>query len=531
MLTEVNCASFDAMETHILQIESSFTRGFAGLQLIGNTTEVCRDGKERARAALENLNIFIPARRLVVSMTPADFRKDGNQFDLPFAISLALLIKPETPVINPQRWLFASELGLSGELKPVRGVVSFAIEAVRKGLEGIIVSRANLQELATLRKLASSDFNKLRIHGFQALPDVLNWVFTGDLSNASDLDSYREDAVAPATEASLLTFDDMILSEEMASVALVLATGLHSLLLRGTPGSGKSMFAARLASIFPTMTKSEHLEILRIQSAFSAKISPQLLAGRPPFRSPHHQATPPAILGNQDSPGELSLAHGGILFLDELPEFRHDLLESLREPLETGEVRISRARRKMTWKAKTVLVAACNNCPCGWFGSTRMLCSCPMAKLLAYRQKLSGPILDRIDIHFAVREPSDDAAHLFLRLASGPNEKNKTLRLAEQVAEARAFSLHRNKKYGVEFNRDLASAHLVEASGLCDKQFRTLINRCFPKHQSNRANAKTIRVARTLADLAMSEAIREEDFVQACRWQAVNVARAVGETA
>lgn len=525
--TEVKSAVTDAMSTQLMHIEGGFTKGFAGLQLIGNASEICRDGKERARAALETLNISIPAKRLILSLTPAELKKDGSHFDLPFAVSLALLCTGTTPKFNPARWLFAAELGLNGELRPVRGIVSFAIAAVAEGLEGVVVAAENLPELSALGELDLEGLDRLKIFGFESLAEVLSWLFEG-CTDAIQTISRVLLTQQDTTPELLPSFDDMVLNHEQERLIVTVASGLHSLLLRGSPGTGKSMLAARLPSIFPVMKKQEHLEALRIQSAYSERIPTSLLHGHPPFRHPHHQASTAAIIGAHDRPGELSLAHGGILFLDELAEFRRDLIEALREPLETGEVRLSRSQKKLIWKSRICLIAASNNCPCGWFGSKRKKCSCSYAKLKSYQQKLSGPILDRIDIHYNMPEPKSRSSALFVQL-NDSSQKQRTARLANQVTQAREFAKTRNQRFGIEFNRDLEAKDLVAASGLDSATFSDLINTAIKKSTSNRSMIRMLRVARTLADMDQSETIRAEDLHQAWSWQAEPAAAARGE--
>lgn len=518
--TLVHSAVADAMDTCLMRIECGFTRGFAGLQLIGNTSEVCRDGKERARAALEDLGLFIPAQRLVVSLTPADVKKDGSHLDLPVAVSIALLLLPTEPAIDPSRWLFAAELGLKGELRPVRGVVSFAVAAMAKRMSGMVVAMENLEELGVVKALGRQD-PPLHILGFSTLKEVLAWMGTGSLMHATLAGTAPIAAVAEGPN-----FDDMVLTPELETAALVIGAGQHSLLLRGTPGTGKSMFAARLASILPPLERDEHIEAMRIHSAVAERLARGLLGGRPPFRAPHHQASAAAVLGGGEQPGELALAHGGVLFLDELPEFRRDLIEALREPLETGEIRVSRTRRKLTWKARIILLAACNNCPCGWAGSARRTCHCSSQRQIQYNQRLSGPILDRIDLHINVPEPVERSGDL---LAALRHAVSKTEGMRVRVAAAREFGRARNRTFGVTCNRDLEPKHLAAASGLSESAFAALVNRHVPGSASRRAAVRSLRVARTVADLAASDVIRDEDLKRAWGWQAEPAALARGE--
>lgn len=516
--TLVHSAVADAMETRIMRIECGFTRGFAGLTLIGNPTEVCRDGKERAKAALESLGVDIPARRLVVSMTPAEVRKDGSHLDLPVAISVYLLLAKAPPRVEPSEWLFAAELGLKGELRPVRGVVSFAVAAMAQGLKGVVVAADNLAELAVVVRESQEP---LQVLTFPTLKEVLSWLVTGLGANIEVMAPKP-----PAREEDGPTFDDMVLSEELACIATVVAAGRHSLLLRGTPGTGKSMFAARLVSILPDLERAEHIEALRIHSAISERLKPGLLAGRPPYRAPHHQASAAALLGGAEHPGEMVLAHGGVLFLDELPEFRRDLIEGLREPLEYGEVRVARAKRKLVWKSRFILLAACNNCPCGWYGSRRRLCHCGAGRRMQYESKLSGPILDRIDLHLNTREVETSSGDLLTQLALGHGQ---TARLSAVVRKAREFARERNQALGVIFNRDLEPRSLAKASGHENGAFAALVNRVVPPSASRRSAVRCLRVARTLADLALSPRIELEHLSRAWSWQAEPAAAARGD--
>ena len=516
MSIAIQTALYDAMDSSILQVECSFMRGFTGLQLIGTTTEVCKSGLERARAALEDLGIQIPQKRIVLNICPAHVRKDGSHFDLPFAVALAALITEKEPTIDLGKWLFAAELGLDGRLRPVKGVISFALASMSENFEGIVVAQDNLEEISALNRLKVLDRKELQACAFQTLREVLDWLFTGKTD--SILSSTRE-ANTPERLGipSEPNFDDMLLSPNLQKIALVAATGLHSMLLHGAPGTGKSMFSARLTSIMPRMDREEHLESLKIHSTVLQKMPESLLAGRSPFRAPHHQSSASAIMGVPDQPGEISLAHGGVLFLDEFPEFRRDIIEALREPLETGFVRVSRAKKKVTWKSKITLIAACNSCPCGWLGSTLRRCSCPSTKILAYRRKLSGPILDRIDLHIRMPDQPSARSEIFLQLKA--REKSSLTReLTHCVYEARAFAEFRNRQLGVHYNRDLQADQLIEASGLTANEFKKLVDTHTPKYATRRAVIRSLRVARTLADLDKKESLQFSHLNQAWQW-------------
>ena len=332
MSTTTRSSNFDTSGCSLLEIESTFTRGFAGIQMVGNPSETCREGKDRAKAALEFCGLPFPQKRLLISLTPGDIKKDGSQLDLPIAISLALLLKKQPPAINPKNWLFASEVSITGALKPVKGCIPMAISAITANLEGIVLASENAQEVENIHKFGLIHLPKMTILGFHQLIDVINWLFTGTHQPT------KAPSVPQMSNSKTLDFDDMILSSQQKRLALCIASGFHNTILRGSPGSGKSMLAQRMGSILPQMTKKQHIEALQIYSSNMSHLPYQLLKGQPPFRSPHHQSSPAAVLGTPDFPGELSLAHGGILFLDEVTEFRRDLLESLREPLETATI-------------------------------------------------------------------------------------------------------------------------------------------------------------------------------------------------
>jgi magnesium chelatase family protein len=524
MAVEIYTAQAAAMDSALLAVECEITSGFAGLQLIGNVSEVCRNGVERAKVALGQMGIRLPQRRVLISIAPADLRKDGSQFDLAFAVCLGVLIMKEQVKLDPRKWMFVAELSLSGDLRPVKSVVSYALSAISAGLTGIVVSRKNLGDVQALEQFDIPSRVNFQILGFDRVEEVFSWLIAGTtLPTISKV----VNAVSGEHTDCLPSFDDMNLSPELAKVAMVVCVGRHNVLLYGTPGTGKSMFAARLASIMPRMSQKEHMDALKISSFCNEKIPDGILAGRPPFRSPHHQTTPGAILGTPYRPGELSLAHGGFLFLDEFPEFRRDIVEALREPLETGEIQVSRAKEKVLWRARVSLIAATNNCPCGWFGSSFKKCQCSRAQVLAYKRKISGPILDRIDLHINTPERKAQKSELFVFDASpGPGHGHV---LTERVAEGQEFSLARNRELGVHFNSELAAKHMVKASKLTDSAFNELIDTIAPKDMSNRALIRSLRVARTIADLELRHEISRGDLTHAINWQADVAARQRGD--
>ena len=515
-MSHIFTAQIQAMEARLLKVESTSTQGYAGLQLIGNASKICNDGKERAKASLENLDYYIPAKRIVISIAPADIKKNGNQFDLPIAMSLLHLLNEEKTRLAHENWLFASELSLNGELRPVKGVIPFVLAAAHAKLNGIVVAPENLKDIAALKELSQSYLSNLKICGAHNLSEIIPWLMQTQTSLPLHLkDFIKNSSSLPKPAFPTPNYNDMALNPEMERAAITVAAGKHNILLRGVPGSGKSMWAQRLHSIMSPLPPQEHLEVLKVYSVYTHLIPPTVLQGLPPSRSPHHQASSASLMGSLDQPGDISLAHRGILFLDEITEFRRDFIESMREPLEAGEVHISRSKAKVSWHSRILLVAACNNCPCGWFGSSQKKCRCTIQTLMNYQKKLSGPILDRIDIHINFHKPASKSLHVFMGEAT---QSKKMPELIQKVQAAQEFAHTRNKDLGVMFNSELKAEHIWAASRLSAIAFKALLEKLLQDSLSTRSQIRILRVARTLADIDKREMLTEQDISQAKAW-------------
>ncbi len=525
----VKSAMCQALHAEVLTLESSSSRGFAGLHLIGNVSEVCRNGLERAKTALESIGFALPNRKIVINIAPAELKKDGSHLDLAMALSLLMECKTEPPAIDLRRWLFIGELSLSGEVRPVKSIVTYLSTALQGGYDGIVMSKESLSDLHYIWQRMSNGPRKIRLIGLSHLESVSRFVWQGKAEESHN-ELLSKDSAYSKLEGFQLkpNFDDMVLSQELIKLAVTVCAGNHSLFLTGSPGAGKSMFAARLTSIMPDLEEEEHWQSLAIHSSHQLRADPHLIVGRPPFRSPHHQASAAAVLGTAKSPGELPLAHGGILFLDEFPEFRRDIIEGLREPLELSEVRIARAGGKTKWNAKVTLIAAANNCPCGWLGSQKKLCNCPTSKIQAYKRKISGPILDRIDLHFNMPEARQVEKAIFGHAA---DLQGQTLHLAEKVKKVRAFGASRNRKFNKRLNHELNATDLMPASGLDERQFLALIEPYTKVATSKRSLIRSIRVARTIADIEDCHQLKKHHLQQAWLWQKESAAKMRGDEA
>jgi magnesium chelatase family protein len=496
-------ATVSGTGAELVTIECTTTSGFAGLQMVGNVSDLCRDGKERAKTVLESLGCKMGHKRILINFSPADSRKEGNHFDLPIAISLAGLVAGKPLVHDPNDWLFAAELGLDGRLRSSRAAVPLALCAMEHGLKGAIFAAENAAEIRALMQVSRFHDRKFQYFCFQRLGDVLAFVFDGEKpAKVEDIDE-------KVVSTQMANFDDMYLDEDLHRIAVCFAVGGHSLLLRGTPGSGKSMFAARLRSLLPRLEPHVHLEALKIHSLTGESMASSILQGVPPFRQPHHTTNPHAVLGTGTQPGELSLAHGGILFLDELPEFRRDLLESLREPLETGTVHVARAQSKALWQSKVQLVAACNNCPCGFHGSRKKVCLCSMQKILAYGNRMSGPLLERIDIHFKMPELRSS------RIADLRSDQSK--QMFELVVRGRKYM---HQRWGqTRMNCDASIEQILESSNIDIGKKATLLERLEESQVSARSLLRVLRVARTLADMDQNPDMDWRYIAEAIRWR------------
>jgi len=485
------------MEAPPVTVEVHLANGLPNLSIVGLPEAAVKESKDRVRAALQNVRFEFPARRITINLAPADLPKEGGRFDLPIAIGI-LAASGQIPHRDLDRYEFIGELALTGKLRPVLGALTVALEA-RQSKHVLILPAANALEAALA---VGGD-----VRGAKHLLEV-----TAHFNGVSLL--ARQEAKIPQPDASGVPDLRDVKGQHQARRALeIAAAGGHSLLMIGPPGAGKTMLAARLPGILPQLDDDEALEAAAIQSLhkrFSLKHWKQR-----PFRAPHHTASAVALVGGGSNPhpGEISLAHHGVLFLDELPEFNRHVLEVLREPLESGAITVSRAARQAEFPARFQLVAAMNPCPCGYYGDASGRCRCTPDKVNQYRARISGPLLDRIDIHIEVPAVPRE---VLLDRATRTSESSEEVRT--RVEQTRERQRHRNGCHNAALtNQQIESACRLDESG------RQLLEQAMDRLGfSARAYHRVLKVARTIADLAAEEFIRPAHVAEAVQYRCLD---------
>ena len=487
------------METTTVTVEVNLVRGVM-FHMTGLPDTAVKESYDRIRAALSNIGYRSPSAEITVNMAPADVKKEGSGYDLPVAIGI-LAANGKIDSGKLSKYMMVGELGLDGRLQPVRGALPIAIRARAEHYEGLIVPQQNVREAAVV--------NNIDIYGMENLADVIHF-FNGTSTYQPTVIETRKEFYEQQNQYDI-DFADVRGQESVKRALEVAAAGGHNLIMIGPPGSGKSMMAKRLPSILPPLSLAESLETTQIHSVAGKLSRDTSLISQRPFRAPHHTISQVALVGggNNPQPGEISLAHNGVLFLDELPELSRSVLEVLRQPLEDRSITVSRAKYSVTYPASFMLVASMNPCPCGYYGDPTHHCVCTPGQIQRYMNKISGPLLDRIDIHCEIQ------AVPFAQLSQmQPGEPSSAIR--ERVIAARKIQEERFKPFKGVHNNAMMSEKMLHQFAEPDAASLDMLRMAMERLKlSARAYSRILKVARTIADLEGSEKVQSQHIAEA----------------